>query len=321
VTDRTSGEVTAMTQPASGYAPAERYQLPDGRTYLTGIQALVRVVLDQARRDRAAGRDTRGFVSGYEGSPLAGYDLELIRRRALLDELGIVHRPAVNEELAATAIVGTQLARSAATLTCDGITGWWYGKSPGLDRATDALRHANLIGTDPRGGAVVIVGDDPAAKSSTVPGCSEAALADLAIPTLLPADPQEILEFAGHAVQLSRMSGLWAALRVATVVADSGATVQLRPWSPPDLSGMPPGLTPHTHTPHRVRARGDPAGPGALARRGAAAAGPGVSAPGRRRPDHRRHHRPVTRGVGRSGRGRPDLSGCAASAFVARCAH
>jgi TPP-dependent indolepyruvate ferredoxin oxidoreductase alpha subunit len=183
----------------------DRYRLDEGAVYLSGIQALVRTVRDRARLDRRDGRSTASFIAGYEGSPLAGFDLELARRKKMLDEFAVVHRPGVNEELAATSVMGSQLASRVGTLTHDGVTGYWYGKSPGLDRASDAIRHANLIGTDPRGGAVAIVGDDPAGKSSSLACSSELALADLTIPTLYPADAQEVLDFGLHAPYLSRL--------------------------------------------------------------------------------------------------------------------
>ena len=144
-----------------------------------------------------------------------------------MDGLDIVHRPAVDEGLAATLVMGTQLAGSAGRFKTAGITGYWYGKSPGLDRASDALRHANRIGTDPLGGAVALVGDDPGAKSSTVACASEFALADLMIPTLYPSDPQEALEHAVHAPYLSRFTGLWSGLKIVTAVADGSMTVAL----------------------------------------------------------------------------------------------
>src|SRR6185312_4878353 len=123
----------------------------------------------------------------------------------------------------------TQLAAATGSLTRDGVVGYWYGKAPGLDRATDALRHANLTGTHPRGGAVAFVGDDPAAKSSSVPCASEAALADMAVPVLYPADSQDVLDLGRHAVALSRASGLWTALKMVTAVADGSGTVDLDP--------------------------------------------------------------------------------------------
>ena len=207
----------------------DRYALTTGRVHLTGVQALVRLPLDQHRADRAAGLRTGGYVSGYEGSPLAGYDLELARHRDLLTEHDVVFAPGLNEELALTAVEGTQLAAATGSLTRDGVVGYWYGKAPGLDRATDALRHANLTGTHPRGGAVAFVGDDPAAKSSSVPCASEVALADMAVPVLYPADSQDVLDLGRHAVALSRASGLWTALKMVTAVADGSGTVDVDP--------------------------------------------------------------------------------------------
>jgi indolepyruvate ferredoxin oxidoreductase len=217
----------------------ERYQRQDGTIYLTGIQALVRMLLDRARHDRERGLATAGYVSGYEGSPLGGYDLELARHRDLLSSCGIVHQPGLNEELAATAVSGTQLAGHVGDAKHDGVTGVWYGKAPGLDRATDALRHANMIGTSPTGGAVALVGDDPSAKSSTLPCSSEMALAGLMLPTFYPADPAEVLVHGLHAVELSRASGLWSAMKVVTAMADGASTVQVSPhWLAPDLSDL-----------------------------------------------------------------------------------
>ena len=204
---------------------ADRYTIHDESVLMTGIQALVRLVLEQQRSDHAHGRNTTAFISGYEGSPLGGLDLELGRNAQLLDEHGVVHRPAVNEELAATSVFGTQLVPDRPDAECDGVVGYWYGKAPGLDRATDAIRHANFGGTHPAGGAVALVGDDPSCKSSSVPSASEIALAELAIPTFYPADSQEILEYGLHAVALSRATGLWAALKIVTNVADGSSPV------------------------------------------------------------------------------------------------
>jgi indolepyruvate ferredoxin oxidoreductase len=194
---------------------------------MTGVQALARLPLEIIRSERQAGRTTAGFISGYPGSPLGGYDLELSRHRAMLEELGIVFQPGVNEELAATAVQGSQLAAASPDCTVDGVIGFWYGKSPGLDRAADALRHSNLMGVPPNGGVVVFVGDDGTAKSSTVPGASERLLADLGMPVLYPADPQQVLDLGVHAAAMSRASGLWVALKISTDVADGSETVDV----------------------------------------------------------------------------------------------
>ncbi|WP_041450878.1 indolepyruvate ferredoxin oxidoreductase family protein [Hoyosella subflava] len=215
----------------------ERYEREDGVVYLTGIQALVRMLLDRARQDRRAGLKTATFVSGYEGSPLAGYDLELIRQRNLVSTLDVVHQPGLNEEYGATAVMGSQLTRNVGTFNRDGVTGIWYGKAPGLDRSTDALRHANMIGTDPMGGAVALVGDDPGAKSSTIPSASEALMADMYMPVLYPADSQDIVELGLHAQYMSRFTGLWTGLKVVTAVADGAGTVQVHPHLSSPLLG------------------------------------------------------------------------------------
>ena len=212
------------------HAPSltERYTATDGTVFLTGIQALVRLALDQQRRDRAEGRTTAAFISGYEGSPLGGLDIELGRRADLLRELSIDHEPALNEELAATAVWGTQLVPTRPDSRVDGVVGYWYGKAPGLDRASDALRHANFSGAHPHGGALALVGDDPTAKSSTVTSGSELALADLGMPTFYPADCADILELGRHAIAMSRASGLWSAMKMVTNVADGSGTVELQ---------------------------------------------------------------------------------------------
>lgn len=207
----------------------DRYAVTEGLIHLTGVQALARLPIDVRRSDQRTGLKTAAFVSGYEGSPLGGYDLELGRQSDLLAEHDVVFRAGVNEELAATAVQGAQLAAMSADKRVDGITGYWYGKSPGLDRAADALRHNNLMGTHPTGGALALVGDDPSAKSSTVPGSSEMLLADLGLPTLYPADPQEVLDLGLHAVALSRACGLWVGFKIATNVADGTGTAQVHP--------------------------------------------------------------------------------------------
>jgi indolepyruvate ferredoxin oxidoreductase len=207
----------------------DRYRATEGRVLLSGVQALVRLAMDQRRADLATGRDTAGFISGYPGSPLAGLDLELTRRADLLSDLDVVHRPGLNEELAATAVAGSQLAMTRPDHTKEGVFAMWYGKAPGLDRASDALRHGNLMGAHRLGGVLVCVGDDPQAKSSSVPSTSEPALYSLAMPILAPADPQEILDLGRHGFALSRLCGLWVGMRIPASVADCTQTVEVSP--------------------------------------------------------------------------------------------
>jgi indolepyruvate ferredoxin oxidoreductase len=205
----------------------DKYLLSDGQSFMTGVQALVRLPLEQRRRDAREGRNTATFISGYQGSPLGTYDMELERARKILDEHHVVFQPGLNEELAATAVMGSQLIDKVGQHRFDGVCGIWYGKAPGVDRASDALRHANLVGVPSTGGAIVLAGDDPAAKSSTVPCASETALFDVGIPFLYPGDVQEVLDFGVHAFALSRCSGLWAGMKIVTNVADGSATVDL----------------------------------------------------------------------------------------------
>ena len=206
---------------------ADRYELDEGGLYLSGLQALVRILIDQHRLDERNGRATATLVSGYEGSPLAGYDLELQRQGALLEQNAVVFRPAVNEELAANAVQGSQLASASPDRTCDGVVGVWYGKAPGLDRATDALRHGNLGGAHATGGVLVLVGDDSIAKSSTVPSSSELAMAEIGMPVLAPADPQDVLDLGLHGIAMSRFCGLWTGFKLATNVVDGAASVRV----------------------------------------------------------------------------------------------
>lgn len=206
-----------------------KYATREGQFFYTGIQALVRVLFDQLRADRSGGLRTAAFVSGYQGSPLGGYDRELIAHRRLLDELDIVHTPGLNEELGATAVMGSQLASTFPGQRHDGVVGVWYGKAPGLDRAGDAIRHANYAGTSTNGGVLALTGDDPASKSSTLPSASEGTLADLHVPVLHPGNVQEILDLGRHGVHLSRAAGLWAGLKIVTAVADGAGTAEVGP--------------------------------------------------------------------------------------------
>ena len=212
---------------------------------ISGIQALARLVMDVRRVDRARGLRTGAFVSGYQGSPLGGLDRELARNAQRLDALGVVFRPGLNEELAATAVAGTQLIGELDGRRVDGVTGFWYGKNPGLDRAADAIRHGNVSGTAPLGGAVALIGDDPSAKSSTLPSSCEPMCASLVMPLLAPASVSEIETLGLHAVQLSREAGLWSALKIVADVADATATVDVSGL----LAGAPRALDREPHRP------------------------------------------------------------------------
>jgi indolepyruvate ferredoxin oxidoreductase len=214
------------------------------------MQALVRVVMEWRRRERQAGLKTAMLVSGYQGSPLGALDLELMRNGPALEELDIVFRPGVNEELAATALWGSQLATTLSGARYEGVSGMWYGKAPGLDRAADAIRHGNYIGVGPTGGIVLAVGDDPSCKSSSLPSASEATLAALQMPTLYPGSVPEVLTLGLHAFACSRAIGTWVALKMTTNVADGIATV---PIADDAFSPVAPALTldsaPYVHEP------------------------------------------------------------------------
>ncbi len=240
--------VTVAPHSSGTVTPQERYSAEVGRVQLTGVQALARLPIDQHRRDLDAGRDVATFISGYEGSPLAGYDLELGRQKGLLEANDVVFVPGLNEESAATAVQGSQLANTLDGAVRDGVLGIWYGKAPGLDRAKDALRHGNLMGAHPAGGALVLVGDDPAAKSSSVPCASDLALADLNIPYLYPADSQDVIELGLHAVALSRATGLWVGMKIVTAVADGSSGVDLTRISRSPLPMVPRGAGQHVPT-------------------------------------------------------------------------
>jgi indolepyruvate ferredoxin oxidoreductase len=203
----------------------DKYQ-GEGVAFVTGVQALVRLALEQRITDERAGLDTGMLISGYPGSPLAGLDLELGRNAALLREHGIVHQPALNEEIAATALLGSQVAHTLPGARHEGIVGFWYGKSPGVDRASDALRHANLIGTHPRGGAVAFVGDDPAAKSSTVPARRSSCSPTSACRCSTRLTRRTSSTWAGTRSRCRGPAGLWVALKIVATVADGVGLVE-----------------------------------------------------------------------------------------------
>jgi len=205
----------------------DKYTARGGRALMSGIQALVRLTLEQRRLDTERGLDTRVFVSGYQGSPLGGVNAEMERAARFLEPSGVLFRPGLNEELAATAVAGTQLLRQLDAPRHDGVTGFWYGKNPGLDRAADAIRHGNVSGTSALGGAVAWIGDDPASKSSTIPSSCELMCKSLAMPILAPGSVADILDLGLHAVALSRASGLWTGLKIVADIADASAIVDL----------------------------------------------------------------------------------------------
>lgn len=223
----------------------DKYTASSDRVYLTGTQALVRLLMEQQRRDRAAGLRTAGYVTGYRGSPLGGFDMALGNARRFLDAHDIRFQPGLNEDLAATALWGTQQVHLFDTPEWDGVFGVWYGKGPGVDRSGDAFRHANLAGTAPKGGVLLLAGDDHTCKSSTTSHHSEYALVDAMIPVLHPATVDEILEYGLHGFALSRFAGCWAGMKVTADLTDRTVAVGLDPSGPrivlPADHPVPPG--------------------------------------------------------------------------------
>ena len=203
----------------------ECYQLDKHAVFITGLQALVRLLLIQRRRDEQAGLSTAGFVSGYRGSPLGGLDLEIWRAGSAIEQAGIHFQPGVNEELAATAIWGSQQSTLFPGTRVDGVFSLWYGKGPGVDRSSDALKHGNSAGTSRYGGVVVAVGDDHNCKSSTIAHQSEFAFIDAMMPVLNPSTVQELIEFGLLGYGLSRFSGCWVGMKVIPETADASQTI------------------------------------------------------------------------------------------------
>ncbi|BBY66013.1 indolepyruvate ferredoxin oxidoreductase family protein [Mycolicibacterium helvum] len=201
-----------------------RYRIDSGPVIMTGVQAIARQLVEQHQRDLRGGRDVATFVSGYPGSPLGGLDQLLAGLTELTTDHAVHLVPGMNEELAATAVWGSQIDLPGRR-TRDGVVGVWYGKGPGLDRASDAFRHAAMYGSNPAGGVLVLVGDDPGAKSSTVPAASERSLAALSMPILFPRNAEEIIRFGMYGVALSRLSGCLSAMKIVADVADGIWTV------------------------------------------------------------------------------------------------
>jgi indolepyruvate ferredoxin oxidoreductase len=206
-----------------------KYRQEAGTIFLSGIQALVRLPLDQHRADRRRGLNTATLISGYRGSPLGGLDLTLERNPDLLREHQIVFVSGLNEDLGATAVFGSQLANLFPQPKYDGVLGMWYGKAPGVDRSGDIFKHANYAGVGRNGGVLALGGDDPLSKSSTLPSHSEVAFYDALFPVLFPGNVQEILDLGRLGFELSRYSGLWVGFKIVTNVADEIGTAEVAP--------------------------------------------------------------------------------------------
>ena len=205
----------------------DKYRFTEGRVFMSGVQALVRLPLVQQARDKAAGFNTGGFISGYRGSPLGTYDQELWRAKKMLAERNIVFVPGVNEELGATAVWGSQHVGMRPGATVDGVFGIWYGKGPGLDRAMDVLKHANAAGTSPHGGVLAIVGDDHGAKSSTLPHQSDHNFQAAFVPFLSPSSVHEFVEYGLLGLAMSRFAGTWVGFKATADTVETSATVDL----------------------------------------------------------------------------------------------
>ena len=224
---------------------SDKYDLAKQRIFLNGTQAVVRLLLAQKARDEKAGLNTAGFVSGYRGSPLGGVDQNLVRSARMLTAANVLFTPGLNEELAATAVWGSQQAELNGEGKYDGVFGLWYGKGPGVDRSGDVFRHANMAGSSKHGGVVCLMGDDHTAESSTNAHQTEFVFMDRMMPVLNPAGVQEILDYGLHAYALSRYAGVWVGLKcvkdnVESTASVDGALDRVQIKLPTDFA-MPPG--------------------------------------------------------------------------------
>jgi indolepyruvate ferredoxin oxidoreductase len=225
----------------------DKYSLDHGRAFMSGVQALVKLPMLQRHRDAMVGKNTAGFISGYRGSPLGGYDQALWKASKYLKAQNIVFQPGVNEELAATALWGTQQLGFApqAQQKFDGVFGIWYGKGPGVDRCSDVFKHANMAGTTPWGGVIAVAGDDHVAKSSTAAHQSDHIFKACGLPVFFPATVQDILDLGVHAFAMSRYAGVWTGMKTIQEIVESSATAMIDPERvqirlPQDFA-MPPG--------------------------------------------------------------------------------
>ena len=224
----------------------DKYSLGEGRAFMSGVQALVRLPMLQRQRDARAGLNTGGFISGYRGSPLGGYDQALWAAKKHLAQNHIVFQPGVNEELGATAVWGTQqLDLYPQTAKYDGVFGIWYGKGPGVDRCSDVFKHANMAGTSRHGGVIAIAGDDHVSKSSTAAHQSDHIFKACGLPVFFPSNVQDILDMGLHAFAMSRFSGVWSGMKTIQEVVESSASVSVDPDRVkiilPEDFVMPPG--------------------------------------------------------------------------------
>ena len=207
----------------------DKYALERGRVFLTGIQALVRLPMVQRQRDAAAGLNTACFVSGYRGSPLGGLDQQLWAARPFLERNHIHFQPGVNEDLAATAVWGSQQGEIFGGSRYDGVFAMWYGKGPGVDRSGDVLKHGNAAGSARHGGVLCLAGDDHMSKSSTLAHQSEYAFVDAGMPILNPSGVQEFLDLGLFGWALSRYSGCWVGLKTTSDTAESSTSIRVAP--------------------------------------------------------------------------------------------
>ena len=208
----------------------DKYALDSGRAFMSGVQALVRLPMLQRTRDAIAGLNTAGFISGYRGSPLGGYDQSLMAAKKHLAKQHIVFQPGVNEELGATAVWGSQqLALFPEKAKYDGVFGMWYGKGPGVDRCIDVFKHANMAGTSKYGGVIAVAGDDHIAKSSTAAHQSDHVFKAVGFPVFFPTSVQDILDMGLHAFALSRFSGVWSGLKTIQEIVESSSSVSVDP--------------------------------------------------------------------------------------------
>lgn len=210
-----------------GVTLQDRYVLQQGVAFMSGMQALVRLPITLHERGKQAGLKLGGYISGYRGSPLGTYDMALEAAREQLQPRDIKFQPGVNEELAATAVWGSQQVHLMGNTEFDGVFGLWYGKAPGVDRSIDVFRHGNNAGSSPHGGVVAIAGDDPNAVSSTVTGCSDYNFVSAGMPLVYPASVQEMLDFGVMGIELSRYSGCWVGMKVVTDIGESSAIVDV----------------------------------------------------------------------------------------------